>query len=80
MKKKFLTIKKDKLIKKKEFIVVVFDQDYKTFVINKVVFNISFDLDIEIYFLKKAQIAYLKIDKALIKIFNKYANFIDIFS
>lgn len=35
MKKKFLTIKKDKLIKKKEFIVVVFDQDYKTFVMIK---------------------------------------------
>ena len=29
---------------------------------------------------KKAQIAYLKADKASSKVFNKYANFADIFS
>ena len=29
---------------------------------------------------KKAQIAYLKIDKAFTKVFSKYANFVDIFS
>ncbi len=51
--KKFLTIKNVKLIKKKEFITIVFDLNYKTFIIYKAVFNISFDLDIKAYFLKK---------------------------
>ena len=32
------------------------------------------------YPLKKAQIAYLKVDEALIKVFNKYANFANVFS
>ena len=30
-------------------------------------------------FLKKAQIAYLKADKALIKVFNEYTDFVDIY-
>ena len=32
------------------------------------------------YLSKKAQIAYLKMNKAFIKVLSKYANFIDIFS
>ena len=44
-----------------------------------VIFNINFDINIELYSLKKAQIAYLKLNKTFIRIFIKYTNFVDIF-
>lgn len=53
------------------------DPDYKAFVIYVVVLNIS--PDNKIYPLKEIQIAYLKVDKALTKVSNKYIEFVDIF-
>ena len=38
------------------------------------------DLSNEMHPLKRAQIAYLKADKALTKILNKYVDFVDVFS
>ena len=53
--------------------------EYKIFVIQITVFNISFDIDNKIHLSKKAQIAYLKTTKISIKVPSKYANFANIF-
>ncbi len=74
-----LTTKKVELIKKKEFIVIAFDLDHKVFIVYIATFYISFHANTELYCLKKAQIAYLKADETCIKVFNKYADFADIF-
>ena len=42
-------------------------------------FYISFDIGNKIHLLRKAQIAHLKVDKALIEVFNEYIDFVDIF-
>ena len=42
--------------------------------------TLSVDLNDEMYPLKRAQIAYLKANKALTKVFNKYADIADILS
>lgn len=60
--------------------VVTLDLNHKVFIVYIIVFNISFDLGVKIHFLKKAQIAYLKIDETPTKVLNKYANFVEIFS
>ena len=75
----FLAIRKVELIKKKKFIIAIFNLNYKTFIVYITTFNISFNSIIEVYSLKRAQIVYLKINKIFTKIFNKYANFINIF-
>ena len=41
---------------------------------------LSVDLNDEVYPLKRAQIAHLKVNKAFIKVSSKYANFVDVFS
>ena len=51
---------------------------YKAFIIYIATFSI--DLGDKVYPLEKTQIAHLKPDKVFIKVFNKYANFIDVFS
>lgn len=71
--------KKVKLIKKEEFIAIILNFNYKFFVVDIVAFNINFDLGAIVYPLKRAQIAHLKVDKAPIKVFIKYTNFMDIF-
>lgn len=48
------------------------------YVIYIAVFNIGSNLGV--YLLRKTQIAYLKVHKAFKKVFNKYTNFIDVFS
>lgn len=50
----FLIIKQVKLIKKKKFVIVAFDQNFKPFIVYITAFNISFDLSIKVYLLKKA--------------------------
>lgn len=58
---------KVKLIQKKKFVVIVLKLKYKAFIVHIIVFNISFNIDDKVYFSKKAQIAYLKVNKALIE-------------
>ena len=65
------------LIRKKEFAVAAFDLKYKAFIIDITAFSLN--LDDKVYHSKKAQIADLKVDKALIKVLSKYADFADIF-
>ena len=74
----FLIIKQVELIEKKEFAIVILDLKHKTFLVYVTVLNI--DLYNKVHLSKKTQIAYLKANKAPIKVFNKYANFADIFS
>ena len=76
----FSTTRKAELIEKKKFAIIVFDLEYKAFIIYIIIFNISSNLGDKIYLLKKTQIVYLKADKALTEVFSKYANFTDIFS
>ncbi len=72
-----LTIRRVELIGRKEFAVAAFDPEHKAFVVYIAVLNI--DSDDEVHPLKRAQIAYLKTNKVSIKVFNKYADFADIF-
>lgn len=76
-KKMLPTTKNVKLIKKKKFVVILLNLDHKVLEIYIIAFNISFD--IKIYFLKRAQIAHLKINKAFIEMPNIYTNFKNIF-
>lgn len=52
-KKIFLTIKKIELIKKKEFIAVTFNLDYKAFIKYIATLNFCFNLDAKRYCSKK---------------------------
>lgn len=74
-----LTTRKVKLIEKKAFIVVIFEPDYKNFIIYIAAFNISFDIGDKVYPLKKSQIAHIKADKTSIEVSNKFSNFANIF-
>lgn len=51
IKKIFLTIKKLELIRKKEFAIAVFNQDYKVFIIYIIVLNVI--ANNKVYLLKK---------------------------
>ena len=73
----FQITKQVKLIEKKEFVIGVLDSEHKVFLVY--VAALSMDSDDKIYPLKRAQIAYLKVDKAFIEVFSKYANFTNIF-
>ncbi len=68
-----------KLIAKKEFTTAVLNLDYEVFVIYIAALNISSDTGDKMHLLWKAQIVYLKADKASIKVFCKYIDFINIF-
>ncbi len=74
-----LIIKKEKQIKKKEFIIVVFNLDYKVFIIWVTIFNICSNLDTKVYPSKIVQRAYAKEDKVSIEVFSKYTDFANIF-
>lgn len=76
----FSTTRWIKLIKNKKFIVTAFDLDYKNFIIYIATFYISFDLNAKVNFSKKAQITYIKVNKAFIEVFSKYGDFVNIFS
>ena len=70
-------MKKVKLIEKKQFIAKIIDLNYKTFIIYIVALNIN--INIKVYISKKIQIANLNANKTFIEVFNKYANFKDVF-
>ena len=72
-----LTIRQVELIEKKKFATATLDLKYKPFIVYIAVFNIN--LGNEMYSLKKSLIAFLKADKALIKVLSKYVNFVDVF-
>ena len=65
------------LIGKKKFTAVALDLEYKTFVVH--IIALSIDLSDEVHPLKRAQIAYLKLNEVCTKISNKYADFADVF-
>lgn len=73
--KAFSTIRHIELVKKKEFVAVILDLRYKTFVVHIALF-IYFA---GIYLSHRFQIVGLIIKKTLTKVFNKYANLIDLF-
>lgn len=50
------------IIGKKKYVIISLNINYKIFVIDIATFNISFDLDTEIYSLKKVPIGHLKVD------------------
>ena len=62
---------------KKEFAIAALNAKHKNFVVYVVALSIN--SNDEKHPLKKAQIAYLKVDKAFHKIFRKYINFANIF-
>ena len=70
-------MRKVKLIKKKEFVEIVFDPEHKDFVVHIAIF--SSDFDNKIYLLKKTWIAYIKTDKAFKEVFSNYIDFMDVF-
>ncbi len=74
-----LTIRRVKLIGMKKFAITILNSDHKPFVVYIAAINTSFNIGDKIHLLTKAQIAYLKVDEALIKIFSKYADFANIF-
>lgn len=63
----------------KEFVTIAFDSNNKTFVVLITTFNMSFDSDTKVYFLKKTYIAYFKVDKTFQEVTSKYVKFRDIF-
>ncbi len=73
----FPAIRWVKLIGKKEFVIAALDPKHQTFVVYVTPLNIN--LGNEVYLLKRVQIAHLKVDKALIKVFSKYVNSKDVF-
>lgn len=77
-KKILLITKKVELIEKKQLTIAILDLNHKIFVVYIATLNINFDISDKVYALQKAQIAYPNINKALIKAFIIYANFIDI--
>lgn len=70
------TIKRVKLIEKKEFIIAVFDSKEKTFIVYVVSLVSS---NPNIYFFYKAQISSFKTHNTLISISFKYVKFADTF-
>ena len=72
------TTRQVELIGKKEFTVATLKPEHKTFIVHVVALSVN--LDDKIYLSKKAPIAHLKANKALVKVSSKYANFVNIFS
>ncbi len=65
------------MIEKKEFIAATLDLDYGVFIVYVATLNIR--PEGKIYLLKRAQIAYLKVDETFTKVFNNYLDLKDIF-
>ncbi len=74
----FPTTRQVELIGKKEFVATALDPEYETFIVH--IAALSVDSGGEVHPSKKAQIAHLKADEAPTKMFNKYADFTEIFS
>lgn len=66
-------------IRKKEFAPIAFNPNHKDIVVYVAAVKISFNICNKVYLLKKAQIAYLKIDETFTKVLSKYINMVDIF-
>ena len=84
-KKALSTTRYIKLVEKKEFVAIVLDPKYKTFVVYIVSLGsatspISIPLNIDIHFFHKIQIAGLIVKEISRKISDKYMNFVDVFS
>ena len=71
-----MIIRQVKLIDRKEFAAETLDLKHKTFIVHILAFNVN--SGDEVYPSKKAQITYLKADKAPTKGFSKCADFVDI--
>ena len=63
----------------KKFAIITLDLEHKAFVIYIAALNTSFNIGDKVHSLKKAQIAYLKVDKTPIKVFSKYIDFVNVF-
>ena len=72
------TTRQVELIGNKEFAVAALVPYHKTFVVD--ITTLSIDPSDKVDLSRKAQIAYLKADKALTKVLSKYADFADVFS
>ena len=66
------------MIRKKKFAAEALDLEYKTFVIYVAALNV--DSGGEVHPSRRAQTAYLKVDKVPTEVSSKYANFADVFS
>ncbi len=71
-------IRQVELIEKKEFTAAALEPEYEAFVIH--VAALSIDSGDEVNPSKRAQIAHLKADEALIEVPSEYADFADVFS
>ena len=73
-----MTTRQVELIRKKEFPAAALDLKYEAFVVDIATLNVN--SDDEVHPSKKAQIAYVKVDKASTQVMSEYADFADIFS
>lgn len=76
--KALFTIKQVELIRIKELTVTTLDPNEEIFVVY-VAFLVSFNLSLEVYPFQSTYIVFLKVNKAFISIFSKYADIVDIF-
>ncbi len=74
----FLITGQVELIGKKEFVAAALDPEHEAFIVYIAAFSV--DSSDEMHPLRRAQIAHLKADEALIEVPSEYANFADIFS
>ena len=65
------------LIEKKDFVVAAPNLEHEFFIVHIATFNIN--IGDKMYPSKRAQIAFLKVNKAPTKVFSEYANFVDVF-
>ena len=70
--------KQVELIGKKKFVATALDPEHEAFVVY--VTALSIDLGDKMHLSKRAQIAHLKVDKALSEVESRYADFADVFS
>lgn len=72
-----MTIKQVELIRKKKFVIAVFNPKYEVFIVY--IAALSIDSGDEVYPSRRAQIVHLKTDEAFFKVFSKYIDFTDVF-
>ena len=77
IKKALLTTRRIELVGKNEFTTTVLDPEYETYVVHVISLK-STALDVHPF--RRSQISGLIAKKALIKIYDKYINFVDVFS
>ena len=72
------TTKRVELLGKKKFVTTALDSEHEVFIIH--IAALSLNPDDGVHPLRRAQIAYLKADEALIEVLSEYTDFVDIFS